>query len=139
MERFQSLRARIKRSWWGMILAEHDTEPAELMGGLLKVAIGAWLLLPWSTFSASRTFQMMAVAPEWFWGGAFIGIGAFHLYALRKGGVHRRWWAAMIGFTIWFSLAFVFVAANPPAIGWLMFMAAACAQGWASVRLGQRL
>ena len=132
------IRERIQGSWWGRILAEHDTEPIELIGGITKVLMGCWLLLPWDTFASSAAFSVLAVLREQLWGALLILIGAAHLAALYNG--HRAWrgWAALIGFLIWFAFACVFVVTNPPGVGWIMFLSVAFAQMWASIRLGLR-
>jgi hypothetical protein len=134
---FIAMRESLKHSWWGMILAEHDTEPVELIGGATKVAMGLWLLLPFDTFGSSRTFSALAVFPESAWGAFFLVVGLAHLAALYDGRRTWRAWASGIGFVIWFAFALVFVTTNPPAFGWIMFMSVALAQMWASVRLGQ--
>jgi hypothetical protein len=128
-------RDRLSDSWWGRILAEHDTEPAELSGGALKIALGFWLLLPWQTFTSSPTFESLAVVPEWIWGGVLVCVGVMHLAALRDG--YRVWrrGACLVGFLVWFSMACTFVIANPPAMGWLLFMLSALQQGWCYIRL----
>lgn len=136
MRRLVMIRDQIKGSWWGMILAEHDTEPVEMAGGLLKVSIGFWLLLPFDTFGSSPTFRALAVMPEWLWGSSLIVVGLLHLHALMDGDRRRRWRGSMVGFVVWFAMAFVFVATNPPALGWIAFMGAALGQMWASLRLG---
>lgn len=135
----RSLRNMLVRSWWGAILREHDTEPAELSGGVLKVALGVWLLLPWDTFSSSPTFRVISIMPEWLWGTSLVGIGVFHLSALRSGDVQQRQVGALIGFLVWFALGSVFVWTNPPAIGWILFMWAALMQMWASLRLSSEV
>lgn len=129
---------RARSAWWTLILAEHDTEPAELSGGFMKVAIGAWLLLPFDTFESSPTFAVFSILPEWLWGGSLMALGAGHLMALRSGNVDQRRHAATIGYLVWFSFAMVFVFTNPPAIGWLAFLTAGLAQLWCSLRLGRR-
>lgn len=135
MSRLIRLREWMRSSWWGRILAEHDTEPTELSGGALKVMLGFWLLLPWQTFSSSPTFERLAVVPEWLWGGVLLSIGVGHLAALHDGYAPWRRGASLAGFLIWFSMAVTFVFANPPAMGWLLFMLAALAQGWCYIRL----
>jgi hypothetical protein len=123
-------------SWWGLILREHDTEPAELSGGALKVAIGLWLLLPLDTFESSRSFEALTILPEWAWGTLLLCIGVFHIGVLRLGDRDWRQRAALFGFLVWFSFAVVFVTTNPPGIGWLAFLMAGLAQMWCSIRLG---
>ena len=132
------IRARIQGSWYGRILAEHDTEPVELIGGATKVVMGLWLLLPWDTFGASPTFSVLAVLKEQLWGAVLLAIGLAHLAALYHG--HRAWrgWSATIGWLIWFAFAVVFVFTNPPGVGWVLFLFAGLGQLWASVRLGLR-
>lgn len=131
-----ALRANIQRSWWGLILAEHDTEPVELIGGGTKVLMGCWLLLPWTSFTSSPTFATISVLPEWVWGLFLLCLGVFHLGALHSGKRGWRQGAAFVGFLVWCSFGTVFVWANPPAIGWIMFMSVGLAQMWASIRLG---
>jgi hypothetical protein len=125
-------------SWWAAILLEHDVEPAELSGGLMKLFIGIWLLLPLDTFDSSPTFAALAIMPEWLWGVALVTLGSAHLAALHTGHQDRRRNAATVGYLVWFSFAVVFVTTNPPAIGWIAFMMAGLAQLWVSVRLGRR-
>src|SRR5688572_6041806 len=129
-----ALRDTIRRSWWGRILAEMDTEPVELMGGGAKIVMGVWLLLPFQSFTSSPTFAALSVLPEWLWGTFLLCVGLFHLAALRDG--YRGWrkWAALVGFLIWVSFGTVFVWTNPPAIGWVLFMSVGGAQMWASIR-----
>jgi len=134
--RLDWLRSRIVCSWWGRILAEHDTEPTEFAGGVLKLALGIWLAFPFSTVFSSPTFRVMQVAPEWGWATLLISIGTFHLWALRGGYIRWRWAASTIGFVVWFSLASMFLVSNIAAIGWILFMGAAAAQCWVSIRLG---
>ncbi len=136
MGAFRAWRTRVRCSWWGLILAEHDTEPVELAGGVLKVMLGAWLVLPWQSFASSPTFETLAVVPEWLAGMALLSLGAWHMLALRSGVRCWRRTASLLGFLVWFSMAVTFVIANPPAIGWLAFMMAALGQGWCYVRLG---
>lgn len=136
MAYLRTLRDSIRASWYGAILAEHDTEPVELMGGGTKVMMGVWLLLPFQSFTSSPTFAALAVLPEWVWGTFLLCVGVFHLAVLRNGDRDWRKWAALIGFLIWVSFGTVFVWTNPPAIGWIMFMSVGGVQMWASLRLG---
>jgi len=129
---------RMSSAWWSLILAEHDTEPVELSGGLLKVAIGFWLLLPFETFESSPTFAVFAILPEWLWGCSLMALGIAHILSLRSGDLDRRRHGSMTGYLVWFSFAMVFVFTNPPAIGWLAFLMAGLAQLWCSLRLGGR-
>jgi hypothetical protein len=133
-----ALRHAIQHSWWGLILAEMDTEPIELIGGGTKVLMGVWLLIPWQSFTSSPTFAVLGVLPEWAWGTFLLVVGLAHLAALRSGHHSWRGMAALIGFLVWFSFAFVFVVTNPPAFGWIMFLSVALAQMWVSIRLGLR-
>jgi hypothetical protein len=128
---------RTARTWWALILRDHDTEPAELSGGLLKVAIGVWLLLPMDTIGSSPTFSALSILPEWTWGMMLTALGSWHLFVLRDGDRTRRRTASTVAYYFWFSLAILFVSTNPPAIGWLAFLVAGLAQLWASVRLAR--
>lgn len=127
---------RIQKSWWGRIIAEHDTEPEELRAATTDILVGFWLFLPFNTFSASPTFYVMTVLPELIWALGFLTLGGVGLYILRSGDLEKRRKIALINFLIWGALAFVFVFGNPPAIGWLLFMYAAIGQGWCTIRLG---
>jgi hypothetical protein len=54
----------------------------ELWAGTLTLVWGIWLLIPWDTFSDSRSYDLMAhVMPEWAWGSAFTIIGTMKVYA----------------------------------------------------------
>lgn len=130
---------RLSRAWWALVLAEHDTEPAELSGGLLKVSIGCWLLLPLDTLGSSPTFAALTVLPEWLWGAGLAALGVAHLFALRSGDRDRRRQASTIGWVVWFSFAVTFVVTNPPAFGFLAFLLAGLAQLWCSLRLRRRV
>src|SRR4051794_8451169 len=98
-----------------------DTEPTELFGGCLKVGLGTWLLAHPGAFSSSSTFSVIAVIPEWAWGGFLLCAGVGRMAALRRGAVPWRRLACLIGFLVWFSFAALFVWSNPPAIGWVAF------------------
>jgi hypothetical protein len=126
-------------SWWGLILQEHDTEPAELSGGALKVGVGGWLLLPFETFESSPSFVALTILPEWVWGTALLCIGVLHIGVLRLGARSWRQRLSLFGWLVWFSFAAVLVTANPSGIGWLAFLMAGFAQLWCSIRLGRRL
>lgn len=55
-------------------------ESVDLILALHSMALGLWLLMPWSTFASSITFRMMGtLAPEWVWGGVILagGLGLF--------------------------------------------------------------
>lgn len=132
------LRRSVRQSWWGKILAELDTEPHELSGGLLKIVIGAQLIGPWSTFGSSPAYADLAILPEFFWGWFLIAIGVAHLLALRSGYLAWRRWACFGGFVIWFSFGATFVHANPTSLGWVVFAYAGAWQLWAHVRLGRK-
>lgn len=127
------------RFWWATILASCDTEPVELGGGLLKIALGFWLLLPFDSFASSPSFVDLAVIPEPLLGAVILAFGCFHLYALRGGCPRLRRTASLAGFLIWFTLAGTVLLTNPPAMGWITFLAAACGQAWCYIRLRSEL
>ncbi len=128
------LRAALRTFWWGRILAEHDTEPTELAGGLMKLLIGGWLLLPHDTTS---TFSLLTIAPEWAWGVVMALLGGGHWFALRDGYVRWRRAAAMLGFLVWFYLALTALWFNPASLGFALFSGLAVSQSWVYVRLGR--
>lgn len=132
-----SLRDCIARSWWGLILSEHDTEPTELAGGLMKVILAGVLLWPSETFSAGRIYGLLAVLPEPIWGSVMLVFGIVHLGSLRSGVRVWRRWMALVGFLIWFTWSISFFVGNPANTGGAVYLLLALAQGWAHVRLGR--
>lgn len=127
----------MRQSWWGSVLAEHDTEPTEFSGGVLKIGIGLWLLAPASTFGSSPTFAAMAaLMPEAVWGVVLGAVGAFRLAVLRSGRCAPRRVGAMIGFLFWFTLASLFLWSSPASLGFPLFALLAAGQGWVYCRLG---
>lgn len=126
------LRTTLQTSWWGRILAEHDTEPTELAGGFMKVLLGLWLL----SNDTTSTFSQLTVAPEWLWGVALVAIGVGHWLALRDGYIRWRRAAAMLGFLVWFCLGVTALLVNSSSLGGAIYLSLAVWQGWAYLRLG---
>lgn len=138
MRYLDGLRVRLRQSWWGKILAEHDTEPTELSGGCLKVLLGLTLLSPLQTFTASPAFATLSVFPEWVWGSGLVVLGVVHVVALWAGQRYWRARAATAGFVTWGVIGFTFWHANPASIGAVPFIVASAQQLWCSIRLGSR-
>lgn len=136
MSALTSLRLWIWRSWWGRILAEHDTEPTELRGGFLKVLVGLWLILPFQTFSGSPSFGVISVIPENLWAIFLVVIGIGHLMALANGEPNWRRWSALVGCFVWSAMGITFLWANPAGIGSMLFLVAGIEQGWVYSRIG---
>ena len=128
-------RDAIKRSWYGAILRDHDTEPTELAGGLMKVVLGAWLLVPLETFGSSESWAVIQLIPETALGAALLAVGAGHLAALRDGRYRWRYAASLLGFVVWFTFGASFWVANAATVGVPIFMLAAFGQGWTAIRL----
>lgn len=124
----------LRFSWWGRILAEHDTEPTELSGGLLKVSISLWLLLP--VTSLSPVFGVVALVPELWWSIFLMVVGVGHLAALRNGYVAWRRWGCFVGFFVWCSLGITLYINGAVGLTPLLFLGAGFSQGWCYVRLG---
>lgn len=125
-------------SWWGLILAEHDTEPMELLGGAAKLLLGAHLLAPWQTFVGNvHLYADMAALPEWAWGTALVALGIGHLGALRNGDYGWRRWSSFAGFLVWASLGATFLHTQPTALIGPTLLVFAAGQGWCYVRLGE--
>ncbi len=137
MSRWLRVRRMMRASWWGQLLAEHDTEPTEFAGGILKIGIGSWMLWPSDTFGSSPTFAAMAaLLPEAVWGTLLCLAGIAHLTALRLGRPGPRRLLAMVGFLVWFTLAGSFLWSTPASIGFPLFALLAAGQGWGYIRLG---
>lgn len=124
----------LRETWWGAILREHDTEPVELSGGLLKVTIALWLLMP--VQSLGPAFGIVSMIPEVWWAVFLLVVGAGHLAALRNGHVAWRRWGSLIGFFVWCSLAITLVVNGAVGLTPLLFLGAGLSQAWAYVRLG---
>lgn len=137
MARLIALRESLRRSWWGLILVEHDTEPTEMFGGMLKVLIAVVLLLPLQTFSGNRVYGMLSVLPEPIWGAVLLVFGVTHLLALRSGNRAWRRGMALAGFLIWFTWSVSFFDGNPSNTGGVVYLLAATLQGWCYVRLAR--
>lgn len=131
------LRDAIRSSWWGLILVEHDTEPTEMFGGLLKLLLAGLLLLPYDTFGGARVYGLLSVLPESVWAVVLLLFGCVHLLALRHGVRTWRRWMALAGFLIWFTWAISFVLGSPSNTGCVVYLLAALGQAWAYTRLGR--
>lgn len=130
------LATKARYSWWGKILAEHHTEPTELLlGGFLKWVVGTWLFLPFDTFSSSPTFASLDLFPEMAWAIFLMIFGAIHMGVLKQGSIHYRKYASFGGMLIWAALSFTFIVTNPPAFGSMLMLVAAISQGWCFIRL----
>src|SRR5215471_7962204 len=102
------LRYIISTSWWWKILTEHDTEPTELIGGIMLLCWGTWLLLPMQTFKSAQAYTALATIPESLLGAMLLLAGINKVVALRNGNVNWRRLAAMISFGAWFGIASLF-------------------------------
>jgi hypothetical protein len=127
----------LRSTWWGLILAEHDTEPTEFGGGLMKIGLGALLLTPADTFGSSRIYTLLSALPEVGWGLLLIFFGILHLAALHDGNRSLRRMAALAGFMIWATFSLSFFLGNPTNTGFVVYGLLACAQGWCYIRLGR--
>jgi hypothetical protein len=134
--RLRSFRDLIRTSWWGLILSDHDTEPTELAGGLLKLALATVLVMPTDTFGERRIYGLLANLPEPFWACLLFTLGIVHLAVLRHGNLHWRRLMALAGFVIWFTWSASFFLGNPSNTGGAVYMLAALGSGWCYVRLG---
>jgi hypothetical protein len=137
VDRLRVIRDTIKTSWWGLILAEHDTEPTEMFGGLMKLLLAVLLLVPVDTFNRSSVYGLLSVLPEPVWGAVMLVFGGVHLLSLRHGNRHWRRWMALAGFLIWFSWSVSIFVGAPSSTGGVVYLLAALAQGWVYVRLGR--
>ena len=138
MTALQAAKTALVESWWGRILAEHDTEPTELGSSFLKLFLGLLLIVPVSTFSATPVYGLLNLMPEWLWALVLIVIGLIHLIALRSGHRQRRRMSAAIGFVIWSCFSLSFLIGNPTNTGWIVYLTAASGQAWCYVRLSAK-
>lgn len=131
------LRESIRSSWWGLILSEHDTEPTEMFGGVMKLLLAGVLISPQDTFGSARVYGMLSALPEPIWGAVMLVFGTVHLLALRHGVRAWRRWMALTGFLIWFTWSVSFILGSPSNTGAVVYLLAAFGQAWAYVRLGR--
>lgn len=121
-------------SWWMRILQEHDTEPTELSGGVLKVTIALWLLGPWQALSPA--FGAVSMIPEIWWAVFLMVVGVGHLAAIRNGHPAWRQWGSLVGVFVWSSLAVSLWVNGVVGLAPLLFLGAAFSQAWCAIRLG---
>lgn len=134
MQWLRAIRDRLRASWWGRILAEHDTEPTELSGGLLKVTIAFWLLMPFQ--SLSPAFGAVTLIPEFWWSIFLLVVGIGHVTALRDGFPAWRRWGCLVGVFVWGALAISLWSNGVVGLAPLLFFGACLSQGWCYIRLG---
>jgi hypothetical protein len=72
--------------------AERRTFVMEVYLAVQACFVGAWLLMPWSTFSTiPEVYAPLAVVmPEWAWGTIFAAHGCWHLRALDRDDMRTR-------------------------------------------------
>lgn len=131
------MRDYLRKTWWGAILADMDTEPSELLTGAFLIwLLGLWMFLPYDTFRSSPTFAMIGyLAPEALWAVLFLSFGALQMIILRQGSRYWRGVMSFLGCMLWSSLTSSFIYTNPGGIGWILFFSAAVSQGWCYIRL----
>ena len=139
LTQLRSVRRWLVTSWWGRILAEHDTEPTELGSAFLKVLLGVFLLLPLDTFGSSTVYDFLGLLPEVFWGALLLAVGLLHLAALRTGHWSWRHYMALAGFVVWSCFGISFLLGNRASTGDVVYFLAAVGMGWVYVRLGIRI
>lgn len=127
----------LRQQWWSRILAEHHTEPTELlMGAVLMWFTGLWLIMPMGTMTNSPTFSVLTMyVPENVWGMLLILLGGWHITILKQGSIHWRAICSITECFIWSGLAFLLVYTNIAAFGFMLFVVAAASQGWCYFRL----
>lgn len=105
-----------------------------MSGGLLKVTIAFWLLMPFQALSPA--FGAVNLIPEFWWSIFLLVVGIGHLAALRNGFPAWRQWGCLVGVFVWSALAISLWLNGVVGLAPLLFSGAALSQGWAYVRLG---
>ena len=105
-----------------------------MSGGLLKVTLSLWLLLP--VQSLGPVFGAVSMIPEFWWSIFLMVVGVGHLVALRNGHPAWRRYGAFVGFFVWCSLAITLWVNGAVGIAPLLFLGAGLSQGWCYYRLG---
>lgn len=110
------------------ILADADTDLAELWMAVLVTVFGVSVLNPWwSAYGAGPAFRALQQAgvPEWLFGGATMGAGVLHLRVLLRRGYLGRLVAMGLQTTGCMGVAAMLAYGNPRGYGWWMFAVAA--------------
>lgn len=128
----QRMTARLDELLW-----RKDFEFCEVLSGVVALGWGIVLLMPWSTFSTSPSFNAMAYAPEWLWGFLLLWIGLTQLGALLLDHRRPRRWSALGATFIWVFLSVGFFVSNPYGTGVVVYPALAASAGWAYLRIGR--
>lgn len=118
------------------ILFNRDFEFSELLNGVMATALGAWLLLPFQTFTSTPTFGAMRdLAPEWLWGCGIVIIGLAQLVGLIADWWRWRRQVALASIFVWASLSTLVVFSNPASPDAAMYLVLSLSVGWAYLRL----
>lgn len=127
----QRLTARLK-----VLLTKKDFEFLELLGGSIGTSWGLWLLMPWPTFAAARSFDAMReMAPEWLWGLVILLAGAAQLVGLLLDHWRGRRAGALALAAIWMFIGTMIGIASPTSTGVVVYPWLSLASLWAYWRM----
>jgi len=132
----------LNRAWNRIrfVFLQADTEFVELWIGLITGLWGAFLLLPWSTFSSHRAYWVMSQQmDELKWGLLLFGLGINQLICFFFLSFRWRKVSSFLLFSLWFYLAVLMAMSLPSESHSFIvgFVRAVCvAIAWCYVRLG---
>ena len=84
------------------MLLSGPPDPLEWVLGTLKIAFGAWLLMPFSTFAtAPYLYRYLSVFPEKGWGALFLTLGILQWTTWNYEHHKARYWVGVIAAMLW--------------------------------------
>lgn len=112
-------------------------EFAEVWIGLLSLALGLFLLLPFDSLETTPAFRLMNnLAPEWAWGIWLLASGIAQIGGLAINQRRLRMIAGLSSFFLWLFISLLLVLANPRAPAVIIYPGLALAAGWSFLRIG---
>jgi hypothetical protein len=128
-----------------VLLNRKDFEFCELISGVMMLAWGVWLLMPWATFASSKGFAGMAligslggywsVNPEIPWGILLAWIGITEIGALVLDQYRVRFLSAVGASMAWTFMSVTFAVSNPQGTGVIIYPGLALVAAWAAWRI----
>jgi hypothetical protein len=93
----------LKRLW--LILRDFDTEPVEVVLGLLASIVGVLILLDPTVFSSAAYATLRAISGARYWGGFMLLVGLFKLWGATDGRRKLRVAATTLAAVFWLAVS----------------------------------
>lgn len=110
---------QIQRGFWKLLqsrineLLQSDVEWAEIVSILGALIWGIVLMLPFDTFSTSKTYNLISFLPEWLWSVAFLTFFVCQSGAILYANIVWRVRMVIVGAIVWATICSMAVGANP--------------------------